>query len=88
MTASGMTSEKISQPDTETLLAFALLTPALYLHLTKHVQSVLPVTCLVPSEKRSVLHTRDSVGRRRRMKAVEELYENFLNIQGESKHAV
>ncbi len=42
----------------ETLLAFAVLTPAVYLNMTRHLQHVLPVTCHVLTEKRFALQYR------------------------------
>jgi len=54
---------------------------------TGYMQTVLPVTCLVPSEKRCVLQAADKVRRSRVVEAVEELCENFLNMQGNSEHA-
>ena len=44
--------------DTGTLLAFAVLTPVVYLGLDRYLRHVLPVTCHVLKENRCVLQYR------------------------------
>lgn len=79
----------MKEEEMETLLTFALLTPSVYLHMARRLQAVLPVTCLVPGEKRCALQPRirNRVSRTCLAEAVEELSKNFLAVHGDSDHA-
>ncbi len=70
----------------ETMLTFAMLTPSVYLNMTHHLLPVIPITALVPCEKRCVLHgSRNKTSRKRIAEAVEELCQNLLNISTDAK---
>ena len=73
--------------DMETMLTFALLTQSVYLKMTHHLLPVLPITALVPCEKRCVLHanSRNKTSRKRIAEALEELCQNLLNTSTDAK---
>ncbi len=81
-------TEKFTEADGKTMLTFALLTPMLYLHLSRHLQNVLPVTCLVPAEKNCALKAGNGRGGAKRLReAIEELYRIGIEDCGDRGHA-
>lgn len=66
--------------DSGTLLAFAVLTPVLYLNMTRHLQHVLPVTCHVLKENRCVLQFQGDCLKNVSRKSVKEAMDYLVQI--------